>query len=64
MDIGNKLVTKKDVTEYTSRHKCGCVTHYMYPNCTKQDFVHGGCIESCACWKYKIVEKKCEKHTT
>lgn len=55
--LPKKLVTVRIVTE-----KCGCTARYIYPDCDKQDLVHGGCIESCACFKYKIITNKCDSH--
>jgi len=49
-------------TQYISTKTCGCKTLYFYPMCTKQDLKHGGCIESCSCFKYKIIVDKCIKH--
>lgn len=53
---------KKPITVYTVTKQCGCNTRYVYPHCTKQDLIHGGCVESCACQKYKVIVEDCNKH--
>lgn len=57
-----KQLSTNHVTVHNAIKQCGCETCYIYPNCNKQDLVHGGCIESCSCFKYKIVLNKCDLH--
>ncbi len=55
---------QSNVTSLKKCFDCGCVKIYEYPNCTKQDLVHGGCTESCACFKYvNTYIHKCDVHT-
>lgn len=63
MDSENQNIPhRKPFTEHTVEKSCGCNVRYIYPDCTKQDLVHGGCIESCACWKYKVIMEDCNNH--
>lgn len=63
MDSENSnVVHRKPIAVHTVTQLCGCITRYIYPDCTKQDLIHGGCIESCACQKYKVIVEDCNKH--
>jgi hypothetical protein len=57
--------TKLNITTLEKPFECGCVKIYEYPNCTKQDLIHGGCVESCACFKcIDSYIQQCDIHKT
>ena len=53
-------INKKEANVYTLAKKCGCIGTYTYKNCTNQDLIHEGCIESCECFKYIVTVEKCK----
>lgn len=57
-----KEIPEMKITICTEHKECGCDIFYTYPNCTNQDLIKGGCIESCKCLKYEIKMDKCDKH--